>query len=80
VIDTSVIAKLIMREGNYVEAAREIETKTIMTFSLRSAPATCFAILSEVEWRIKRRGFGEGSGHLKQVRYKRSYLLRRTVP
>ena len=31
-IDTSVIAKLIMREGNYVEAAREIETKTIMTF------------------------------------------------
>ena len=31
-IDASIIARLIMLEGNYVEAAREIKTKTIMTF------------------------------------------------
>ena len=31
-IDASVIARLIMREENYVEAARETETKTTMTF------------------------------------------------
>ena len=54
-IDASVIARLIMREGNYVETAREIKTKTIMTFSLRSAPAIYFEILPEVEWRAKGR-------------------------
>ena len=31
-IEASVISRLIMLEGNYVEAAREIKTKTIMTF------------------------------------------------
>jgi len=42
VIDASVIVRLIMREENYVEAARQIKTKTIMTFFLTLSPSNLF--------------------------------------